>query len=44
MRTLSNLNTLAGLYAQGAGVPKDSARVADLYQKACKGGVAEACR
>ncbi len=35
---------LGVLYDDGSGVPKDAAKAGALYQQACKGGLAEACK
>ena len=35
---------LSMLYENGYGVPQDAAHAATLYEKACDGGLAEACK
>ena len=37
------LFSLAYAFNYGEGVPEDLAKAAELFQKACDGGLAEAC-
>jgi TPR repeat protein len=40
---MAGCNNLGWLYANGYGVAKDYAQARSLYQKACNGGIEQAC-